>query len=206
MSQDTNTGKISEKLPQNRSILLVAVGSNMDSPIGSPAETILSGVEHLRQSGAMIRAQSRFFRTPAFPPGSGPDFVNGALMLETGWSAPEALTHLHAAEAALGRVRVTRWAQRAIDLDLLAVDDAVIPDASTVRAWMDLPLAEQQKAAPDQLILPHPRLHERAFVLVPLADIAPGWIHPITGRSVRQMVDALPADDLAQIVPIPAAP
>ncbi|WP_420011840.1 2-amino-4-hydroxy-6-hydroxymethyldihydropteridine diphosphokinase [Tateyamaria sp.] len=204
MSQDTITGKISGKLPQDRSILLIAVGSNMDSPSGTPAETILSGVEGLRQRGAVIRAQSRFFQTPAFPPGAGPDFVNGALMLETGWTATEALAHLHAVEADLGRVRRARWGARAIDLDLLAIGDTVQPDTATVTRWMDLPLAQQQQKAPDRLILPHPRLHERAFVLVPLADIAPDWVHPILGRSVRQMVDALPADALAEIVPLSA--
>mmetsp|Transcript_28501 Transcript_28501/g.53460 ORF Transcript_28501/g.53460 Transcript_28501/m.53460 type:complete len:207 (-) Transcript_28501:4868-5488(-) len=202
MPQDTITGKNSENLPQNRSILLVAVGSNMHSPQRSPAETILAAVDYLRQSGALIRTQSRLFRTPAFPPGAGPDFINGALMLEADWTAAEAIGHLHRIEAALGRVRMTRWAARAIDLDLLAMGDLICPDAATVTAWMDLPLEQQQTDAPDQLILPHPRLHERGFVLVPLADIAPDWVHPILGRSVRQMVKALPADELAQIVPV----
>ena len=73
----------------------------------------------------------------------------------------------------------------------------------TVRTWMNLPLAEQQQTAPGQLILPHPRLHERAFVLVPLADVAPDWVHPVLRRSVSQMLDALPQDARDEVVPLP---
>ena len=68
---------------------------------------------------------------------------------------------------------------------------------------MNLPLAEQQQTAPGQLILPHPRLHERAFVLVPLADVAPDWVHPVLRRSVSQMLDALPQDARDEVVPLP---
>jgi 2-amino-4-hydroxy-6-hydroxymethyldihydropteridine diphosphokinase len=174
----------------------------MDSEAGCPAQTVRAAIERLENVGGMIRATSRLFRTPAFPPGSGPDYVNAALVVEADWSAEAALAQLHDVEAHLGRTRSVRWGQRLIDLDLLAMGDAVRPDAATVRAWMDLPLVGQQSQVPDQLILPHPRLHERPFVLVPLADVAPEWIHPILKMSVAQMMQALPAQDLAQIVPL----
>jgi len=64
-----------------------------------------------------------------------------------------------------------------------------------------LPLDVQKTATPAQLILPHPRLAERAFVLVPLMDVAPDWVHPVTARSVRQMHDALPQAARAEVVP-----
>jgi 2-amino-4-hydroxy-6-hydroxymethyldihydropteridine diphosphokinase len=202
MSQDTFIDKGSINVSQNRSILLVAVGSNMESADGSPRETTLSAVEKLRGKGAVIRAISRLYQTPAFPAGSGPDYVNGVFVAEADWTPVESLGHLHAVEAAMGRTRSTRWAQRVIDLDLLAMGDLVHPDIATARSWMGLPLDEQQKHAPNQLILPHPRLHERAFVLVPLADVAPDWVHPILRRSVRQMLSALPSDERALIMPI----
>lgn len=202
MSQGTFAHKSGELSPQMQSNMLVAVGSNMNSAVGNPTETILAGVELIMQAGGVIRGQSRFYRTPAFPAGSGPDYVNAALAISAPWSPREALTHLHAVEGELGRIRKARWEQRAIDLDLLACGDLICPDIETARAWMGLPLEQQKNAAPQQMILPHPRLHERAFVLVPLADVAPDWVHPVLNQSVTSMRDKLPASDLEQIKPL----
>ncbi|MEX0312102.1 MAG: 2-amino-4-hydroxy-6-hydroxymethyldihydropteridine diphosphokinase [Tateyamaria sp.] len=178
------------------------MGSNMSSDVGSPSDALQKAVAKLEDSGAVIRAQSRFFQTSAVPAGSGPDFVNAALCIDAPWSATEAIARLHEIEAQLGRRRVTRWEQRVIDLDLLAHGDSIRPNVATVRTWMDLPQNEQQAKAPGQLLLPHPRMHERAFVLVPLADVAPDWIHPITRRSVSQMRDALSEADRNAVVPL----
>ena len=79
--------------------------------------------------------------------------------------------------------------------------DLVLPDAQTHRRWRELAPEDQARQAPDQLILPHPRLQDRAFVLVPLADVAPDWRHPLSGLSVDQMLQALPAEDVAAVVP-----
>ncbi|WP_299612838.1 2-amino-4-hydroxy-6-hydroxymethyldihydropteridine diphosphokinase [uncultured Tateyamaria sp.] len=201
MPQVTVGVKTGGTLPQNRSNILVALGSNMSSDVGSPIETLQKAISELENLGAVIRAKSRFFRTPAVPSGSGPDFVNAALAIDAPWSAPETISRLHEIEAGLGRRRAGRWEQRIIDLDLLAHGDAIRPNVATVRTWMELPLDKQRDTAPGQLLLPHPRMHERAFVLVPLADVAPDWVHPITRRSVVEMRDALPPEDLSMIVP-----
>ncbi|MEM8654913.1 MAG: 2-amino-4-hydroxy-6-hydroxymethyldihydropteridine diphosphokinase [Pseudomonadota bacterium] len=202
MSQATDEVKTSGSLPQNRSELLIAVGSNMSSDIGSPVQTIKKAISDLEELGVVIRGVSRFFSTPAVPVGSGPDFVNAALVVEASWSAPEAITRLHEVEAGLGRRRSARWEQRVIDLDLLAHGDAIRPNVATVRTWMDLPPDQQQGSAPGQLLLPHPRMHQRAFVLVPLADVAPDWVHPILRRSVAEMRDALPDEEVVAITPM----
>ncbi|MEM9735430.1 MAG: 2-amino-4-hydroxy-6-hydroxymethyldihydropteridine diphosphokinase, partial [Pseudomonadota bacterium] len=108
-------------------------------------------------------------------------------------------------EAALGRERPARWAPRVCDLDLIAVGEAVLPDPETQAAWMALDRGRAQTVVPPRLILPHPRLQERAFVLVPLADIAPEWRHPILGQTARELCDGLDAAALAEIRPLGAA-
>jgi 2-amino-4-hydroxy-6-hydroxymethyldihydropteridine diphosphokinase len=112
------------------------------------------------------------------------------------------LARLHAVEARFGRKRAQRWGMRTLDIDLLAMGDSVLPDAATQDRWRLLPSEAQIGSTPDQLILPHPRMQDRAFVLVPLADVAPDWVHPRTGLSVRQMLAALPAEDRDAVTPL----
>jgi 2-amino-4-hydroxy-6-hydroxymethyldihydropteridine diphosphokinase len=157
------------------------------------------GIDAVRKDIGVIRGVSRLFSTPAFPYGSGPDFVNCALKLDTGLSAEAVLEALHQIEAIFGRVRQKRWAPRTLDLDLIAYDDKVLPDRDTYLKWVELSFEEQMKRAPKELILPHPRLAERAFVLVPLADVAADWVHPVTRRSVKQMLDALPDNQVSEV-------
>jgi len=171
----------------------IALGANATSAAGVPEKTLLSALRALAEAGLTPVAVSRFYRSPAFPAGSGPDFVNAAALVRTGLGPAEILARLHAIEAAHGRVRAERWGPRTLDLDLLLAGDAVLPDAATLRHWMALPAAAQRGTAPEVLILPHPRLADRGFVLAPLAEILPLWRHPVTGASVRQMLDSLPA-------------
>ncbi len=124
--------------------------------------------------------------------------------METDLPPREILNTLHAVEADFGRQRVQRWGSRVLDLDLLAVGDEVLPDRAGFEAWRGLSLERQRQEAPDELILPHPRLHERGFVLVPLADVAPDWRHPVLGRTVAEMLAALPPEALEDIVPLDA--
>jgi len=178
---------------------LIALGANLRSKVGSPRATLRRALNRLEDDHLRLIRVSRFYRTPAWPPGAGPAFVNAAAALVTDLAAAELLARLHGVEAELGRTRFVRWGARTIDLDLLAFGDAVLPDRKTVRKWLEM---SAQAPAPTELIVPHPRLQERAFVLVPLADVAPGWRHPVLGGTVLEMRDALASGDRAQIVPL----
>ena len=107
---------------------LIALGANLPSEVGSPAQTLVAALARLGGQGLSLRAVSRFYRSPAFPAGSGPDYVNAAAVV-AGEMAPEAaLEALHRVEESLGRVRSRRWEARKIDLDLIAAGAAVLPD------------------------------------------------------------------------------
>ncbi|MDJ0824115.1 MAG: 2-amino-4-hydroxy-6-hydroxymethyldihydropteridine diphosphokinase [Rhodobacter sp.] len=179
--------------------VIIALGGNIDSAIGGPALTIRAALERLGDSQLSVEATSRLFATPCFPKGAGPDYVNAAAVLSGLDDPHEILRVLHRVEAAFGRERLQRWGRRTLDLDLIAVGDRVLPDLETFQAWRSLPPEAQVAAVPDRLILPHPRLQDRAFVLVPLAEIAPNWWHPVLGRSVVELVAELPGRETANI-------
>lgn len=184
--------------------LLVALGANLPFEGDPPAETLRRALKSLSAEGLSVLAVSRFFATPCFPEGAGPDYVNAAAVLA---ARPQidptsVLASLHRIETRFGRTRDVRWGMRTLDLDLLALGDSVLPDLATQDAWRGLAPEAQGQTAPDRLILPHPRLQDRAFVLVPLAEVAPGWVHPRTGRTVAQMLAAVSEADRAAVKPL----
>ena len=182
--------------------VLIALGSNLPSPQGSPAETVAAALRALGELGQGLRP-SRLWKSPAWPPG-GPDYVNAAALVGTELPPETVLDRLHDIEATFGRTREFRWDSRILDLDLLAWDGAVRPDPATQGSWRALSPERQGQEAPDRLILPHPRMQDRGFVLLPLAEVAPDWRHPLIGRTVREMLDALPPAALEGIAPLSA--
>ncbi len=180
----------------------MALGSNLQTTTRTSLEMVNEALELFAGAAIRITQKSQWYSAPAFPVGSGPDYVNGVVEIESALTAKAILAALHNIESALGRTRPKRWAARVLDLDLLALGAEVAPNQAEFARWTGLPLAAQMQAAPEGLILPHPRLQDRAFVLKPWAEIAPDWRHPVLGHTVAEMLAALPAEARGEIRPL----
>lgn len=186
-----------------RLTILLGLGSSLSDRCRAPRDIVGAALDRLEAlAGLNNFRRSRLYASPAFPPGSGPDFVNAAAAADGDLAPCEMLDLCHEIESVFDRRREGRWTPRTLDVDLLAVGDLVRPDARTQSSWRDLDPARQRQEVPEQLILPHPRLQDRGFVLVPLAEVAPDWTHPVTGLSVGAMRDALPPDALHGVRPL----
>lgn len=161
-------------------MILVALGSNLKSPdFGDPQQALEAALRALAGRGVAVVHKSSWYRSAPVPPSSQPWFTNGVVSVETKHDPFHLLGLLHEIERDFGRVRTVRNESRVIDLDLLAYDE-VLADGSS------------------GLVLPHPRIAERAFVLRPLREIAPAWQHPLTGETPDQMLEQLPGDQQLQ--------
>lgn len=180
---------------------LVAVGSNQGFGGKDQYLLIFWALRQIETAFDDVAEISRVYRTPAFPAGNGPDFANAVIRFRTRLPAGDVLQQLHRIEQDAGRERSRRWGPRTLDLDLLAMGDSILPDVETWTAWHDLPPALQLEKTPDRLILPHPRLQDRAFVLVPLCDVAPDWRHPVLGQTASVLCAALPQGARDEISP-----
>lgn len=180
--------------------VVVAIGSNVSEKLEESVVLIDRAIGALSHAFQQKIDISEYYQTPAFPVGAGPDFINCAVAVETALKPTEVLGILHGIEADMGRERVMRWGQRNIDLDLIFQNESIFPDTITHNKWRFMPIERQKTQIPLELILPHPRIQDRAFVLVPMMDVAPDWVHPILGKTTAEMLAALSDEDVAQIV------
>jgi 2-amino-4-hydroxy-6-hydroxymethyldihydropteridine diphosphokinase len=157
-------------------MILIALGSNLPSVAGPPEATLGRALERFPQEGMTVRTVSSYYRSKAWPDPGDPPFVNAVARIETARDPADLLGTLKDLERAFGRTLGARNAPRPLDLDILDYDGRI-------------------EAGPP--MLPHPRLHERGFVLIPLRDIAPEWRHPISDRSVSELIETLPPEACA---------
>jgi len=150
----------------------LALGSNLPSRLGGPRQNLDAAVERIGKLGR-VTALSSYLATAPEINTDQPEFVNAALLLETRLDPLSLMHALLAIEVALGRVRtgVPPKGPRIIDLDLIFFDDVAMNS--------------------EELTLPHPGVAQRRFVLAPLAEIAPDWVHPTHGLTVREMLERL---------------
>ena len=158
----------------------IALGANLPLETRTPAQTIARALAMLEDEGVRVIARSSDWLSPAWPDPSDPEYVNAVAQVETSVQARALLDLLHKIEARLGRTRVIRWASRTLDLDLVDFRGTVMTD--------------------DQgLQIPHPRTCERAFVLMPLREIAPTWTDPVSRQSIDTLLSELPDADRQSI-------
>ncbi|NEO42679.1 MAG: 2-amino-4-hydroxy-6-hydroxymethyldihydropteridine diphosphokinase [Moorea sp. SIO4A3] len=158
----------SQVLSTSKSTLsAIALGSNL----GDSQATLEAAVFELDQTpGITVKTRSSWYKTKPIGPVQ-PDYINGCALVDTQVSPQKLLETLLETEQKFGRVRLEHWGARTLDLDLILFGNLILD-------------------TPD-LIIPHPRMRERAFVLVPLAEIAPDWIEPVSGMKVSQLLERL---------------
>ena len=178
---------------------VIALGSNVACGTHSSEEIVKTALSAISCESVELLAASKLYATPCVPAGAGPDYVNAVALVRTTMAPKDLLARLHGIEADFDRRREGRWASRTLDLDLLDHGGCVAPDRLTWQEWHDLPFAQQKSRFPDCMILPHPRIQDRAFVLIPLAEIASEWRHPVLDRNARELLAELTEDQLAGI-------
>lgn len=170
-------------------MIIIAVGGNLPNTRETLRQNLEAALGLFSSHGLDITARSSWYQTKAVAETVQPDFLNAVVRIETGLSAPEILAVLHQIEVIRGRVRGHRWEARPVDLDLIDYHgmiaqegerppDGALPAGVPADLW--LPLS-----------LPHPGVAARAFVLKPLAEIAPDWRHPVLGVGVFELLEGM---------------
>ncbi|WP_335338055.1 2-amino-4-hydroxy-6-hydroxymethyldihydropteridine diphosphokinase [Caulobacter henricii] len=149
--------------------IIVALGSNLAGPYTSREALLEAALVAFPAEGLQVTHRSGWWTSAAWPDASAPPFLNGVVLVDAAHDASAVLSALHRIEASFGRDREVANSPRTLDLDLIAYGRQVISGGLTV---------------------PHPRAHERLFVMGPLAEIAPGWRHPVSGELAVRLADA----------------
>jgi 2-amino-4-hydroxy-6-hydroxymethyldihydropteridine diphosphokinase len=157
--------------------IYIALGANLPSGGRSLVETLNLACDLLNDAGIAVVARSSYWRGPAWPNPDDPAYVNAMIEVETQLAPKSVLNEMHRIEAELGRTRLVRWESRTLDLDLIDYRGLCLPNDKGLQ-------------------LPHPRAVDRAFVLLPLCEIAPAWKDPVSGAGINALIGALDVEDI----------
>ncbi len=172
------TGPRQGRLRERPDLILIGIGANLPSPRhGEPRETCEAALDAMAGAGIGIAGRSRWYRSAPGPLSSQPWYLNGVARADTALTPALLMAALKAIETDFGRTRGEPNEARILDLDILAYGETVSGGG---------------------VVLPHPRLHERAFVLHPMRELAPDWRHPVTGRTIDGLIAALAPDQVAE--------
>ncbi len=152
-------------------MIFIALGANLPSIYGSPEETLHKSIEAIEARGIKILLRSSVWLSAPVPVSDQPWYRNAVIAVSTVLSPLSLMQELHSIESDFGRVRGMRNAARVLDLDLIAYGDDIVDEGVNI---------------------PHPRAHERAFVLRPLYEISPNWVHPVLKLGVGDLILSLP--------------
>jgi len=173
--------------PTHDNLILIGLGANLPGPDGeTPIETLDAALIELERLGVRVIRRSRWFRSAPVPRSDQPWFFNGVAVVAFNDQPLNLLRILQRVETKFGRIRRTRNAARTLDLDILAFGDLV----SEMRG----------ESVASELDLPHPELQNRAFVLVPMADVMADWHHPVSRQSLNEMIACLPPGQVVEPV------
>lgn len=174
-------------------MILIGLGSNMTGPWGTPRESVGRALSAFGEKPLRLVKASRLIETSPFGRQDQPAYINAVARIETRLPALDLLLALRVIERAAGRERRERWGVRTLDLDILDYNGVVVEEGA-------------QQSVDAELVLPHPAISEREFVLAPIMEIAPRWKHPITGLTARSMLAALDTDKGGRIIGDGSAP
>jgi 2-amino-4-hydroxy-6-hydroxymethyldihydropteridine diphosphokinase len=156
--------------------VFAGIGGN----VGDTAHTLSAAVARIeRESSVRVLASSPVYRNPPVGPQDQPDYLNAVIELEVLLSPQDLLSLFLAVEMEFGRVRAIRWGPRTLDLDILTYGDRIVDEPG--------------------LTIPHPHMHERPFVLVPLADLNPHAVHPVLNQSYCDMAEHVGREGLDRV-------
>lgn len=160
-------------------MILIGLGSNRTGAWGCPLSTLRRAARELSDGRCGVTRCSHLYETAALGPEAQASFVNGVVAIACSLPPEALLRRLKRLERRAGRRSGRRWGPRALDMDILDYN-------GQIRGW-GRPSRSPDRVRPPPLVLPHPQLHVRPFVLLPLLDVAPDWRHPVLKVSVRQL-------------------
>ncbi len=160
-------------------MILIGLGANVPGPWGTPQQTVEQALKKLNETPCCVLKASSLIKTPPFGKVDQPDFINAVASISTQLPPKELMQHLHDIELQADRRRSVRWGPRTLDLDLLDYDGMVLEGKGKTQGHCK------------PLVLPHPGIPERLFVLEPIAEVSPEWKHPVLNETAQILISRL---------------